>query len=259
MQTAAITVDGVGVQVVRAGKGRPIVFFHSVGGIDTQGAFLEGLAERGSLIAPWHPGFGHSELPGDYRSVGDLALFYLDFLEHEGVQDALVVGQSFGAWLAAEVAVRDSSRFERLVLISPVGIKVGDRETRDIADVFAMSQDELAEAAYFDPAKRTRDYSAMSDDELTAIARSRQSYAYFGWQPYMHNPTLRRWLHRIRQPVLVIGGTYDGLLRPGYLEGFVDALPHARLHRVAQAGHYPDVEQPGAVLELIDHFVGEEQ
>ena len=253
-----MTIDRVGVEVVRAGSGRPILFLHSVGGVDTDGAFLRGLADRGSLIAPWHPGFGHSELPGDYRTVGDLALFYLELLEQEDIEDAVVVGQSFGAWLAAEVAVRDAHRLATLVLISPVGIKVGDRETRDIADVFAMNQDELAAAAYFDPDNRVRDYSAMSEADLTAIARSRESYAYFGWQPYMHNPTLRRWLHRIRRPVLVIGGTHDGLLRPGYLEGFVEALPDARLCRVAEAGHYPDIEQPEAVLDLIDGFLAEE-
>ncbi len=258
MQTATMTVDHVGIDVVRAGSGRPLVFLHSVGGVDRDGAFLQGLADRGSLTAPWHPGFGHSELPGEYRSVGDLALFYLDFLEQEGFEEVVLVGVSFGAWLAAEIAVRDAHRLAKLVMISPVGIKVGDRETRDIEDVFAMSQDELTEAAYAEPERRKRDYSTMSDEDLTALARSRESYAFFGWQPYMHNPTLRRWLHRIKQPVLVIGGTDDGLLRSGYLEGFVESLPNARLSRIANAGHYPEVEQPQAVLDLIDSFLEEE-
>ena len=257
MQAAALTVDNVGIEVLRAGSGRPILFLHSVDGVADEGAFLQGLAHRGALTAPWHPGFGHSELPDDYRSVSDLALFYLDFLEQEGLEDVVLVGVSFGAWLAAEIAVRDAHRLRSLVLISPVGIKVGDRETRDFADVFAMSQDELAASVYFDPSCRNSDYSTMSDEELSAIARSRESYTYFCWNPYMHNPTLKRWLHRIKQPVLVIGGSHDGLLRASYLDGFVDALPNARLEIVGEAGHYPDVERPESVLDLIDQFLAE--
>jgi hypothetical protein len=39
----------------------------------------------------------------------------------------------------------------RLVLGNPVGIKVGDRETRDILDIFAMSEGEFLEKALLIP------------------------------------------------------------------------------------------------------------
>ena len=50
-----------------------------------------------------------------------------------------LVGLSFGGWLAAEIAVKCGHRIDRLVLVDALGIKVSDRETPDILDVFNTS------------------------------------------------------------------------------------------------------------------------
>ena len=34
----------------------------------------------------------------------------------------------------------------------------------------------------------------------------------FGWKPYMHNPRLKRWLHRIDIPTHLIWGEQDGIV-----------------------------------------------
>ncbi len=167
-------------------------------------------------------------------------------------------GASFGGWVAAEICVRDTSAFGALVLLDPVGIKVGDRETRDIADVFALSQDEMTALAYHDPAKRVRDYSTMSDDERLAIARSREAYTYFGWRPYMHNPGLRRWLRRIDLPTVVVWGASDGIVTPAYGRAFGAEIPRARFIEIPGAGHYPHIERPAATVEVITSFAAPE-
>ena len=91
------------------------------------------LAEGGRLVAPSHPGFGRSELPPTLTTVDDLAYFYLDRHGDLDLEQTLVVGVSFGGWIAAAIAVKSTARMSRLVLANPVGIKVGDRESRDIA------------------------------------------------------------------------------------------------------------------------------
>ena len=255
MHRTTSTIEGVRIDVSRVGTGRPILFLHGPWGVTPDEAFLESIGAIGAVAAPWHPGFGHSELPAGLRSVNDLALFYLDFLEAEDLHDVVVIGSSFGGWIAAEVAVRSVQRIDRMVLISPVGIKVGGRESRDVADVFAMSQDELISASFHDTASRLADYSEMSDTELVGVARSREAYAYFTWRPYMHNPSLRRWLHRACRPTLVIGGTSDRVLSDGYLNAFAASLPDARLVMVPAAGHYPHIEQTKAVVSLVRDFI----
>lgn len=249
-------VDGVSVEIVRGGAGRPLLFLHTVDGVNPDSEFLSGLADRFAVVAPWHPGFGPSELPREFRTVGDLAYFYLQLADELELHDAVLVGTSFGGWLAAEIAIRSSSAFSHTVLLDPLGIKVGGREDRDIADMFAISQDELTRLAYFDSGRRARDYSTMTDEQRLGIARSREAYTYFGWRPYMHDPSLRRWLRRITIPTLVLWGSHDGIVTPAYGQAFAAEIPGAEFGVVEQAGHYPHVEQPARVLAEIDRFVG---
>lgn len=253
---ATVVVDGVAIELVETGSGGPLLFLHAVDGIHPGAPWLKAIAADRHVIAPWHPGFGHSEQPQEFRSVSDLAYFYLELAQQLDLRDAVLMGASFGGWLAAEVAIRSTERFSHLVLVDPLGIKVSGRRDRDIADMHALSQEQLAAAAYHDPSKRKRDYSAMSDRDLLAIARSREAYTYYGWQPYMHNPGLRRWLRRIRIPTLVVWGESDGIVSTDYGRAFAAEIPGARFELIPDAGHYPHVEQPERFVELVAGFLG---
>jgi len=160
-----------------------------------------------------------------------------------------MVGVSLGAWIAAAIAIKSTARMSRLVLANPVGIKAGDRETRDILDVFAMLESEFNEKAFADPAKAQRDYRAMSEDELRIVARNRESAARFAWSPYMHDPKLRDRLHRISIPTLVLWGTNDGLVQESYGRAFCAAVPGAKFERIEGAGHFPHLEKPKIFAE----------
>lgn len=249
------SIDGVSVDIVRAGSGRQLLFLHSVDGVQPQAPWFTALASQFEVIAPWHPGFGHSELPHEFQRIDDLAYFYLELIDQLDLSEVVLFGSSFGGWLAAEIAVRSTESLSHLVLADPLGIKVGDRESRDIADVFAVSQDELTALAYHDPSRRTRDYSTMTDAERLGIARSRESYTYFGWRPYMHDPGLRRWLRRIRIPTLVLWGESDGIVSPEYGRAFSAEIPNARFELIPEAGHYPHVEQPERFVQAVSRFM----
>ncbi len=67
---------------------------------------------------------------------------------------SIVVGVSFGGWIAAEIAIKSTARISHLVLANAVGIKVGDRETRDIVDIFAMPESEFVAARLFRSGRR---------------------------------------------------------------------------------------------------------
>ena len=107
------------------------------------------------------------------------------------LRDVVLVGASLGGWIAAEIAVKTTERISRLVLIDSVGIKVGDREARDIADIYAITDRQLAEIAYADPQKMARDTKSLPEDELILMARSREATGRYAWSPYMHNPKLK--------------------------------------------------------------------
>jgi pimeloyl-ACP methyl ester carboxylesterase len=238
-------IAGVETDVIEIGSGRPLLFLHSgEGPAVPSDRYLRTLAETHRVIAPWHPGFGYTDIPADFRNVGDLAYFYLDLAHQYDLNDAVLCGASFGGWIAAEVCVRSTQRFSSLVLVDALGIKVSGRETRDIADIFAMPAAELVRTSYVVPAIAARDTTRMDEADLTAIVRSREALCYYGWQPYMHNPQLKRWLHRIRIPTLVLWGAQDRIASAECGRVYAAAIPDARLAVIDDAGHYPHIEKP---------------
>ncbi len=247
-------IAGVKIELVERGRGRPLLFLHPGIGLDPAAPVLDRLAAGARVIAPSHPGFGRSELPRGFTTVDDLAYFYLDLMEAMALHDAVVVGVSFGGWIAAEIAVKTTERMSHLVLADALGIKVGDRETRDIADMFAMTEPQFNERAYADPAAAKREYAAMPEADVLSVARNRESLARFGWSPYMHDPKLKGRLHRIGVPTLVLWGESDRIAAPDYGRAYAAAMPGARFETIARAGHFPHLEQPDAFARRILAF-----
>ena len=251
------TVARVRLEWLERGEGRPILFLHPGIGIAPDAPVLDRLASKARVIAPSHPGFGRSEQPKDMTTIDDLAYFYLDLMDELRLEGATLVGISFGGWLAAEIAVKSTSRIARLVLADAVGIKVGARDTRDIADIFAMSEAELAQQAWFNPEAAKRDYKSMAESDLVAIARNREALARYGWQPYMHDPKLKQRLHRIRVPALVLWGEADRIASPDYGRAYAAALPNARFELLPRAGHFPHLEAPDEFAARVLAFEGD--
>jgi pimeloyl-ACP methyl ester carboxylesterase len=253
-QSASIVVNGIRVETVERGRGRPLLFLHPGIGLDGAAPVLDRLAGRARVIAPSHPGFGASEQPRAFDTVDDLAYFYLDLIDQLDLTDTIVVGVSLGAWIAAEIAVKSTQRISHLVLANAVGIKVGNRETRDIADIFAITETQFNELAFFDPKLAARDYAAMPEAEVRVVARNREATARYGWSPYMHNPKLKSRLHRIRIPTLMLWGTADRILSETYGRAYCAAIPSARFEQIERAGHFPHIEQPDEFARRIFAF-----
>ncbi len=247
-----IEVAGVSLEIEDRGTGRPLLFLHAGEGLQPERPWIEILARRHRVIAPSHPGFGGSALPDWFGSVDDIAYLYLDLIRTMGLQDVLLVGACFGGWIAAEMAVRNTARISSLALVAPLGIKVGGHLDRDIADMHSMSRAAFMQKAWCDPARGEVDYTLLPDAALAGIARGRESLALFGWKPYMHNPRLRRWLHRIDIPTKLIWGDSDGIVSTAYAEGWRQEIAGATLQVVPNAGHYPHWEQPEAFSAALE-------
>jgi pimeloyl-ACP methyl ester carboxylesterase len=253
--TRSRVIAGVGIEMVERGSGRPLLFLHPEIGLAADAEVLDRLARNAHLFAPSHPGFGNSEQPAAFTTIDDLAYFYLDLLDELDLHDAVLVGVSFGGWIAAEIAIKSCARLSRLVLANPVGIKVSDRETRDIADIFAVTEEQYAALAYFDPALAKHDYKSMPESEVRKLARNREATARYGWSPYLHDPKLKQRLNRIRVPTLLLSGAADRILAPGYVQAYCAAIPGARLETIERVGHFPHIEQPEQFAERVFAFV----
>lgn len=247
----SISIAGTRLELVERGQGRVLLFLHGGEGLMPERPWLDLLARNYRVIAPWHPGYGNSPLIDGAGTIDDLAYLYLDLAAELGVEDGILVGACLGGWIAAEMMVRSTARFSRLVLVAPLGVKFGGREQRDIADMHGLPRSEYLRLAWADPAKGEMDFTRLGDDELAAIVRGREAFALYGWKPYMHNPRLRRWLHRIDRPTLLLWGAEDGIVTPAYGEGWRREIPDARIEIIAGAGHFPHWEQPEAFADRL--------
>ena len=257
MQVTKVRLADVELELLEAGEGHPVLFLHGGGGFDPRQEFVELLSRQHRLLAPSHPGFGNSGLPDWLDSVDDIAHLYLELLDRLNLDAVDVVGCSIGGWIAAEMATKTPQRIRRLVMVAPVGIKTGPSDRLDIPDIFAMPEAELAKLLYHDPARMQVDRTKMSDAELSIMFRNRETLALLTWEPWMHNPKLKRRLYRIAAPALFLRGESDGLVSQPYLEAYARLLPNARTRTIAAAGHVPQLEQPAAFAAAVLEFLGE--
>src|SRR5262245_6750959 len=89
------------------GEGRPVLLLHGGGGPLTVTPWAERLADatKTRVLTPIHPGFAGTPRPDSLRTIRDLAALYVTLLDTLDLQDVLVIGNSIGGWIAAEMAV----------------------------------------------------------------------------------------------------------------------------------------------------------
>ncbi len=243
------TIQGAKLEIERRGKGSPLLLLLSEEEqLDLASPFVAGLAETYELLIPHYPGFGRSERPEWVSSPDDISYMLLDLLDAEGLQNIPVVGLSLGGWIALEMAVKARGIFSKVVLVDAIGVKHGGVFDRDIQDIWTSHPAKVEAWKWHDAAKSKRDFGAMAEEDVSIHARNIESFARFCWDPYMHNPKLKRRLHRVTAPVQVIWGENDGVVTPAYGKAFAEAFANGRFETVAAAGHYPQIEQPAETL-----------
>ena len=86
--TNTVSIAGTTQELVDRGLGRPLLFLHAGEGLAPERPWLELLSRRYRVIAPRHPGYGHSPLIDGGGSVDDLAYLYLDLSVQLGLENA---------------------------------------------------------------------------------------------------------------------------------------------------------------------------
>ncbi len=76
-----LMIGDIELEVIRSGVGQPLVLLHGMQNIDPQARVLAVLGRHAEIIAPSHPGFGHSARPADFETVYDLVHLYLELLD----------------------------------------------------------------------------------------------------------------------------------------------------------------------------------
>lgn len=237
-----VDVDGCRVRLRRGGSGVPLLYLHGASGAPVIQPFMEKLATRFDVLVPEHPGYGLSGEPEWLENIHDMAYFYLDFLSALNLNDVVLVGGSLGGWIAMELAVRDASRIQSLVLIAPAGIKAPGVQP---ADIFLLSDEDQVRRLFHDPKiAEARLAAPVAPEAVDINLKNKHTTARLAWEPRLHDPFLPKWLHRIKVPAKIIWGREDRILPVGFAEHYRKLMPKAEVEIIEEAGHLPHTEKP---------------
>jgi pimeloyl-ACP methyl ester carboxylesterase len=239
------------------GGGPPLLYLHGTTGLQRWPNWLERLSGRFRVVAPQHPGFGEStgiELLDDFL---DLVLYYADFMEATGLERPAVVGHSFGASIAAELAAIYPGSVDKLVLVAPNGLW---DDAHPITDIFAMTEPELVRISWhdYDAAKKNGLFQIPETDEEKGFAlldrtKALSSAGKFLWP--IPDKGLKKRIGRIKAPSILVWGASDKIVPPAYGPIFQGHLTEAKVVEIPGAGHYPMIEQPERFIEALEGFL----
>jgi len=234
-----------------------VLLLHGGGGPRTVASFAALLAERAGVrvLAPTHPGFAGTPRPERLDSARALAAAYVAALGRLGADDVTVIGNSFGGWVAAEVALLGDPRVRAAVLVDAVGALVPDHP---VADLRGLAPVEIAALSWHDPSRAPVPPSpapgaagtgSLADAPAGPSPDLRALLAYTG--PEMADPTLLDRLADVTIPVHVVWGESDRIVDADHGRALAAAIPGATFALVPRAGHLPQLEAPEALLEAL--------
>ena len=256
-----IEFSGASVEYVRLGSGPPLLYLHGFDGVSPDDPFLARLADHFDVVAPSLPGFGASTHPSWTRTVEDLAHLVQMLLRSLELEGVVLVGASFGGWVASELASRSTEGLSCLVLADAVGARFSrDPLEREIVDVFTVPTNRYPALLFADgevaaSAFRSRDFDSLTDEALVRFCTNREGLTRFGWAPLLHDPGLSQRLGFVDVPTLVLWGAEDEIVSADYGRRFAAAIPASRFEIVAGAGHYMTIEQPDEFEARVVSFV----
>jgi pimeloyl-ACP methyl ester carboxylesterase len=232
-----VRVNGEPCRVWEAGQGAPLGVLAGLGGAPRWTPFLERL-----------PGAtGHDRLD----DLADWVAATLDLLEAAGLVGADLAGLSVGGALAAEAAAFAPGLVRRLVLVSPLGLF---DEAEPVADVFAQRPDQLPALLAAHPERVVAQLAPPAGEDPVewqiVQVRAMEAAARLLW------PTgdrgLRKRLHRIRVPTLLVWGEADRVVPPSYAKRVAAGLGGpAEVRLLAGAGHRVDLDAPEPLADAI--------
>jgi pimeloyl-ACP methyl ester carboxylesterase len=228
------TVNGLKTTVLTAGRGDPLVFFHGAG-IWHGVKFAVPWTEKFRVIIPLHPGLDEADDDPAMTSANDYVMHYLDLFDTLGLDKIRLVGFSLGGWLAANFAVQQTNRVERLVLVGPAGLRGKEKPK---GDLFLLPPEQIPSllVSNFDVIKPYLPENPKDLDFMGARYREGGTLARLWWE-HPYDTKLPRYLHRLTMPTLLVWGEDDKLLPIQNAEPWRQAIPKVQFQTFKRAGH----------------------
>ncbi len=265
-----LKVDDTAINYAEIGEGPPIVFLHGLGGCWQN--WLENIPRMAALghrvIALDLPGFGASPMPPWEISIPRYGDLVGEFCSQLDVGACMLVGNSMGGFVAAEVAVDDPEWVDRLVLVSAAGISHARmrREPVLAGARLSLAANPLLFRLDVGSARRPGLRRLMFGGIMRHPDRLRPellseflapALGAEGFLPAVSALTgydLTDRLEQIRVPTLIVWGRDDLVVPAADAKGFEERIPGAELVVFGDCGHVPMAERPVRFNRLLESF-----
>jgi pimeloyl-ACP methyl ester carboxylesterase len=265
--------DRVAYQDVGSGDETLLLIHGMAGSSETWRAVIPQLSRKYRVVAPDLLGHGKSDKPrGDY-SLGAFAVWLRDLLDELGISRATIVGQSLGGGVAMQFVYQHPDYCQRLVLISSGGLGPDVGWTlrllsapgaefimpvvapRPVLTAGNKLRAWFSAAGIQSPrgAELWSAYSSLSDSKTRdAFLRTLRSVVDYRGQAVS---ALNRLHVASEVPIMAIWGDQDRIIPVDHAYAAQAARPESRLEVLEGVGHFPHVERPSEVVDLIDDFI----
>jgi len=266
LRSTEIAGRGVRYVDIGSGDGPPIVFVHGLAGVWQN--WLENIprfAQERRVIVPDLPGFGGSEMPAEKISIPGYGRFIEALCDQLDLGEVVVIGNSMGGFVSAEVAIQFPERVERLVLVSAAGITVNSLRhgpvmawgraaamagARSVAEKrMVIRRPRLRHLAF---GLITRHPSRIPAETLFEMS--------MGAGPALEahlDYDFRERLPEIRCPTLIIWGEDDVIIPAHDADEYERSIKGSRKIVFDDTGHVPMIERPVTFNDCVLEFLRE--
>ena len=268
-----IEIDGTSVNYVdigEQGKDRPMVFVHGLSGQWQN--WLENIprfAQERRVVALDLPGHGMTEMPREKISIELYGNFVADLCRRLDLAPAVLIGNSMGGFVAAEVAIRAPEIVERLMLLSSAGVSQIDIAKRPVmagakvAGFLATANVAQKRWVARRPVLRhwvmsliVRHPSRIKADAMfEALMKGADKPGFEDALRGTLEYDFRDRLPQIGAPTIVIWGEKDMIIPVKDADAFVSMIEGARKVIIEDTGHVPMFERPPAFNKLLAEFL----
>ncbi|MFK7921460.1 MAG: alpha/beta fold hydrolase [Bacteroidia bacterium] len=241
-------------QYVEQGSGPAIVVLHGLfGALSNFSDVLNHFSENYQVVIPIMPLYEKNSID---PSIDGLTDYIEAFIEHKGLNDVTLLGNSLGGHIALVYTLRHPEKVKALVLTGSSGLfESGMGSTFPRRGSIEFVQERVA-YTFYDPKVATKDlvdevFSIVNENfktlRVVRIARSAQR----------HN--MSEDVGKIQTPTLLIWGLNDNITPPRVAHEFDKLIPNTDLHFIDRSGHAPMMERPAEFNLILEAYLNKLQ